>query len=62
MNQTDFIYLPCEQVTRKDHEFLNNIEEREEGGTPAIVGALRIGLVMQLKHVSDNGLVIVLCY
>ncbi|CAM9285754.1 unnamed protein product, partial [Sphacelaria rigidula] len=28
----------------------SNIEEREEGGTPEILGAIRLGLVFQLKE------------
>jgi selenocysteine lyase/cysteine desulfurase len=31
------------------HEYLEDIEHREEGGTPAIVGSIRAGLVFQLK-------------
>ena len=34
---------PCE------HDYLPDIEHREEGGTPDIVGAIRAGLVFQLK-------------
>jgi selenocysteine lyase/cysteine desulfurase len=37
------------QVGREGHRYLENIEEREEGGTPAIVGAIRAGLTFQLK-------------
>jgi selenocysteine lyase/cysteine desulfurase len=36
-------------VRQTGHRYLENIEEREEGGTPAIVGAIRAGLVFQLK-------------
>jgi len=28
---------------------ISNVEEREEGGTPEILGAIRLGLVFQLK-------------
>ncbi|XP_066936646.1 uncharacterized protein [Clytia hemisphaerica] len=37
-------------VTHKKHHYLDNIEEREEGGTPAIVESIRAGLVFQLKE------------
>lgn len=37
-------------VTSQDHTYLLNHEEREEGGTPDIVGAIRAGLVFQLKE------------
>lgn len=37
-------------VTDQDHTYLLNHEEREEGGTPDIVGAIRAGLVFQLKE------------
>jgi selenocysteine lyase/cysteine desulfurase len=30
--------------------YLGNLEEREEAGTPDIVGAIRCGLVMRLKE------------
>lgn len=36
-------------VTDKDHRYLKKIYEREEGGTPLIVGSIRAGLVIQLK-------------
>jgi len=32
------------------HRYLQNFEEREEGGTPDIIGAIRAGLVFQLKE------------
>ncbi|KNE67128.1 hypothetical protein AMAG_12201 [Allomyces macrogynus ATCC 38327] len=37
-------------VTRSGHEYLNNLEEREEAGTPAIVEAIRCGLVFRVKE------------
>src|SRR6478736_5734749 len=37
-------------VNPADHEFLHDVEHREEGGTPAIVGSIRAGLVFQLKE------------
>ena len=36
-------------VSDNDHVYVKNDEEREEGGTPAIIGAIRAGLVMQLQ-------------
>jgi len=33
-----------------DHHYLEDIEHREEGGTPAIVESIRAGLVFQLKE------------
>ena len=41
----------CYQVTRDTHLYLKDIEEREEGGTPAIVESIRAGMVFQLKQV-----------
>jgi len=37
-------------VNADEHRYLDVIEEREEGGTPDIVGAIRAGLVFQLKQ------------
>ena len=37
-------------VSDHGHRYLENHEEREEGGTPDIVGAVRCGLVFQLKE------------
>ncbi len=36
-------------VSADEHEYLADHEHREEGGTPDIVGAIRAGLVFQLK-------------
>ncbi len=36
-------------VNAHEHRYLEVLEEREEGGTPDIVGAIRAGLVFQLK-------------
>ena len=36
-------------VTKDSHRYLENIEEREEGGTPNIVGAIRCGLVFRIQ-------------
>ncbi|OMJ82068.1 hypothetical protein SteCoe_17341 [Stentor coeruleus] len=37
-------------VTEKTHTYIFNPEEREEGGTPDIIGSIRLGLVFQLKE------------
>ena len=37
-------------VNPEDHRYLDDIEHREEGGTPAIVESIRAGLVFQLKE------------
>ena len=37
-------------VNPNDHRYLDNIEHREEGGTPAIIESIRAGLIFQLKH------------
>ncbi|XP_078684958.1 uncharacterized protein LOC144918266 [Branchiostoma floridae x Branchiostoma belcheri] len=37
-------------VSRETHRYLQNVETREEGGTPAIVESIRAGLVFQLKE------------
>lgn len=37
-------------VTDKDHTYLTKVHEREEGGTPDIVGCIRAGLTFQLKN------------
>ena len=38
------------QVTPSSHRYFKEIEMREEGGTPAIIGSIRAGLAMQLKE------------
>jgi selenocysteine lyase/cysteine desulfurase len=40
-------------VTRTNREYNYNIEIREEGGTPDIIGCIRAGLVFQLKDSLD---------
>jgi selenocysteine lyase/cysteine desulfurase len=37
-------------VSPSEHVYLKNDEEREEGGTPPIIGAIRAGLAMQLQR------------
>jgi selenocysteine lyase/cysteine desulfurase len=36
-------------VNEQEHRYLDHIEHREEGGTPAILESIRAGLVFQLK-------------
>ncbi|KAL4128541.1 hypothetical protein PRIC2_007526 [Phytophthora ramorum] len=37
-------------VTEKAHSYLSNKAEREEGGTPDILGSIRLGLAFELKQ------------
>jgi len=37
-------------VNPNEHDYLADVEHREEGGTPDIVGAIRTGLIFQLKE------------
>jgi selenocysteine lyase/cysteine desulfurase len=37
-------------VSSAEHRYVEDIVQREEGGTPSIVGAIRAGLVFQLKE------------
>jgi selenocysteine lyase/cysteine desulfurase len=37
-------------VNSREHKYLTDIEQREEGGTPAIIESIRAGLVFQLKE------------
>ena len=37
-------------VSGEEHTYVDDAERREEGGTPAIVGSIRAGLVFQLKE------------
>jgi hypothetical protein len=37
-------------VTPQDHRYLDDLERREEGGTPAIVESIRAGLVFKLQR------------
>ncbi len=37
-------------VNPNDHRYLEDIEHREEGGTPAIIESIRAGLIFQLKR------------
>ena len=41
-------------VSREEHVYVKNDEEREEGGTPAIVGAIRAGLALQLQKATPR--------
>jgi selenocysteine lyase/cysteine desulfurase len=37
-------------VNAQEHRYLDDVEHREDGGTPDIVGAIRAGLVFRLKQ------------
>lgn len=37
-------------VNPAEHDYLDHVEHREEGGTPAIIESIRAGLVFQLKE------------
>ena len=37
-------------VNQLEHMYLDDVEHREEGGTPAIIESIRAGLVFQLKE------------
>lgn len=37
-------------VNPEEHRYLDDVEHREEGGTPAIIESIRAGLVFQLKE------------
>jgi selenocysteine lyase/cysteine desulfurase len=37
-------------VNAEEHRYLDDVEQREEGGTPDIIGSIRAGLVFQLKR------------
>ncbi|CAF5036434.1 unnamed protein product [Rotaria sp. Silwood1] len=45
-------------VTRVAIEYIKDIETREEGGTPNILGSIRAGLVFTLKHTVGHELII----
>ena len=45
------------QVTPTTHRYWRNIEAREEGGTPQIVGSIRAGLAVQLKQAVGSALI-----
>ncbi|XP_077984669.1 uncharacterized protein LOC144439269 [Glandiceps talaboti] len=44
-------------VTRETHRYLQQVEMREEGGTPDIVGSVRAGLVFQLKEAVGSDII-----
>ncbi|MEN8114027.1 MAG: aminotransferase class V-fold PLP-dependent enzyme [Actinomycetota bacterium] len=37
-------------VNPDEHRYIDDVEHREEGGTPAIIESIRAGLAFQLKH------------
>ncbi|CAD5112093.1 DgyrCDS1333 [Dimorphilus gyrociliatus] len=45
-------------VTKQTYEYLDDIEEREEGGTPAILESIRAGLIFQLKDALTEDAII----
>ena len=44
-------------VNPDDHVYLDDPVQREEGGTPAIIGAIRAGLVFQLKEAVGHAVI-----
>ena len=44
-------------VTRTNVEYIDDIEIREEGGTPDIIGSIRAGLVFQLKDAVGHQII-----
>ena len=46
------IFLLFFQVTKETHMYSGKIEEREEGGTPEIIGCIRAAIAFQLKQVN----------
>ena len=40
-------------VTKQKHIYISNNEEREEGGTPAIIESIRLGLVFKFKELLN---------
>lgn len=44
-------------VIRDGVEYVENIEEKEEGGTPDIVGSIRAGIALHLKDVIGHSFI-----
>ncbi len=44
-------------VTPSSHRYLQEVELREEGGTPEILGSIRAGLAVQLKESVGSDLI-----
>ncbi|VDD81433.1 unnamed protein product [Mesocestoides corti] len=44
-------------VRRKHTSYVKDVENREEGGTPAIIGSIRAGMVIQLKEAIGTKLI-----
>jgi selenocysteine lyase/cysteine desulfurase len=44
-------------VNANEHRYLEETEQREEGGTPAIIESIRAGLVFQLKEAVGAGVI-----
>ena len=45
-------------MTKNEHCYLSNNEEREEGGTPPIIETIRLGLIFRLKDTLDHDVVL----
>lgn len=45
-------------VRRENQIYLKDIEEREEGGTPDIVGSIRAGMAFQLKEAATTDAIV----
>ncbi len=41
-------------VTWDSHEYLDDVQAREEAGTPSIIGDIRAGFVMQLSRYQNG--------
>ncbi|CAL8072604.1 unnamed protein product [Orchesella dallaii] len=44
-------------TTRKRHQYLESAHEREEGGTPDIIGSIRLGLVFRVRNAVGINLI-----
>ncbi|GIZ00747.1 hypothetical protein CEXT_38281 [Caerostris extrusa] len=44
-------------VSRSTHRYLKDVEMREEGGTPSIIGAIRAGMAFQLKEAIGHAVI-----
>lgn len=45
------------QVSRTSHTYLKEVEYREEGGTPDVVGAVRLALAFKVKAAVGTALI-----
>ncbi len=44
-------------VNANEHRYIDDIEQREEGGTPAIIESIRAGLVFQVKEAVGSAVI-----